>query len=307
MRKLEAEQRELHLIQCSQQGQVTQRESHVVERKIGWSEIWNWQASRLSFLLKSTYDVLPSSVNLKRWKIQEDDSCRCDKLGTMKHILSCCPLALSRYTWRHNKVLQILFETASSQVEESMYASQREPQGHGTIKVVSGKMKEGKINFVPEGKRQTKSVEEEGVALDKIHKSPYVWEVAADLEGCERFFPIPTSKRPDLVVWCAEVKQVHLIELTVPHEDNIQDAHERKEARYEELVKECEEADWHADYFPVEVGCRGFIAPSLKKWMNVAGLSLRKGNVIMRLLQETVEKASHWIWLKRDDGTWTES
>ena len=307
VRKIEAEQRELHLIQCSQQGQVTQWESHVVERKIGWSEIWNWQASRLSFLLKSTYDVLPSPVNLKRWKIQEDDTCRCGKLGTMKHILSCCPLALSRYTWRHNKVLQILFETASSQVEESMYASQREPQGHGTIKVVSGKMKEGKINFVPEGKRQTKRVEEEGAAVDKIHKSPYVWEVAADLEGCERFFPIPTSKRPDLVVWCAEVKQVHLIELTVPHEDNIQDAHERKEARYEELLRECEEADWRADYFPVEVGCRGFIAPSLRKWMNVAGLSLRKGNVIMRLLQETVEKASHWIWLKRDDGTWTES
>ena len=62
-----------------------------------------------------------------------------------------------------------------------MYASQRQPQGHGTIKVVSGKMKEGKINFVPEGKRQTKSVEEEGAAVDKIHKSPYVWEVAVDL------------------------------------------------------------------------------------------------------------------------------
>ena len=120
VRKLEAEQRELHLIQCSQQGQVTQWESHVVERKIGWSEIWKWQASRLSFLLKSTYDVLPSPVNLKRWKIQEDDSCRCGKLGTMKHILSCCHLALNRYTWRHNKVLRILFETASSQVEESM-------------------------------------------------------------------------------------------------------------------------------------------------------------------------------------------
>ena len=75
------------------------------------------------------------------------------------------------------------------------------------------------------------------------------------------------------VVWCAEVKQVHLIELTVPHEDNIQDAHERKEARYEELVKEC---GLPADYFPVEVGCRGFNAPSLSKLMNVDGLSLRK-------------------------------
>ena len=49
---------------------------------------------------------------------------------------------------------------------------------------------------------------------------------------------------------------------SVPHEDNIHDVYERKEAWYEELVKECEEADWCADYFPVEGGCRGFIAPS---------------------------------------------
>ena len=75
--------------------------------------------------------------------------------------------------------------------------------------------------------------------------------MAADLEGCEKFFPIPTSKTPDMVVWCAEVKQVHLVELTVPYEDNIHDAYERKEARYEKLVQECEEAYWRADYFPV--------------------------------------------------------
>ena len=73
-----------------------------------------------------------------------------------------------------------------------MHASQREPQGHGTIKVVSGKMGEGNFNFMPEGKRQTRILEEEGAAVDKIHKSPYVWEVATYLEGCERLFPIPT-------------------------------------------------------------------------------------------------------------------
>ena len=72
-------------------------------------------------------------------------------------------------------MLQILFEMASSQVEKSMYASQREPQGHGTIKVVKGKMKEGKISFLPEGKRQTRMIEEEGAAVDTIHRSPYVW------------------------------------------------------------------------------------------------------------------------------------
>ena len=309
VRKMEAEEREIHLIQCRQQGQVTRWESHVVERKIGWSEIWRWEASRLSFLMKSTYDVLPSPVNLKRWKIQEEagkERCKCGRLGTMKHILSCCHLALNRYTWRHNKVLEILCETANSQIEQNMYASRRDPPGRGRIKVVCGKMEEGKIDFVPEGKYKAKISEEERATVEKIHKSPYTWAVAADLEGRERFFPIQTSKRPDLVIWCAEEKLVHLIELTVPYEDNIQDAHERKEARYEELVNECEEAGWHVEYFPVEVGCRGFIAPSLRKWLNVAGLSLKKGNAVVKVIQETVEKASHWIWLKREDEKWLE-
>ena len=35
VRKMEAEGREVHLIQCAQQGQVTRWEEHVVERKIG--------------------------------------------------------------------------------------------------------------------------------------------------------------------------------------------------------------------------------------------------------------------------------
>ena len=62
------------------------------------------------------------------------------------------------------------------------------------------------------------------------------------------------------------------MELTVPHEDNISAAHERKEKRYEALVEECEEAGWKALLFAVEVGCRGFIGESARKWMKVAGL-----------------------------------
>ena len=95
VRKMEAEGREVHLIQCAQQGQLTRWEEHAVVRKIGWSDIWEWNTSRLSFLLRSTYDVLPSPVNLVRWKVQEVDKCRCGKLGTMKHILSNCHLALT--------------------------------------------------------------------------------------------------------------------------------------------------------------------------------------------------------------------
>ena len=98
-----------------------------------------------------------------------------------------------------------------------------------------------------------------------VHQGGVKWEVTADLKGCERFFPIPTTKKPGVVIWNEEEKEVHLVELTVPHEENISTAHERKDNRYEALVGECEEAWWKATYCPAEVGCRGFIATSITK------------------------------------------
>ena len=292
VQKIEAEMREVHLIQCAQQGQVTRWEEHTEERRLGWSEVWKWNTSRLSFLLRSTYDVLPSPANLVRWKVQEDDKCRCGKVGTMKHILSNCHLALNRYTWRHNEVLKVLTKAAEEQVEEGKYAPKLLNPGLG------------EIAFVPQG---SKVPDKKKASLAMEWQSSSQWEVAADLEGCKKFFPIPTAKKPDLVIWCEEEKEVHLVELTVPHEENIKAAHERKENRYQTLVEECEEAGWKATHFPVEVGCRGFIAASVRKWMKVAGLGPKKGKALTKSLQETVEKASHWIWLKREDTTWIES
>ena len=76
--------------------------------------------------------------------------------------------------------------------------------------------------------------------------------------------------------------------------------HMSGENRYEALVGECKEAG------PVEVGCRGYIATSITKWMRVAGLCTKKRNILTKALQETVEKASHWIWVKREDTSWSE-
>ena len=118
------------------------------------------------------------------------------------------------------------------------------------------------------------------------------------------------AAQPDrlgIVIWNEEENEVHLVELTVPHEDNINLAHERKDNRYEALVEECEEAGWIAMHFPVEVGSRGFIATCITKWMRVVGLGPKKRNTITKALQVIVEKASHWIWLKREDTSWSES
>ena len=56
-------------------------------------------------------------------------------------------------------------------------------------------------------KQKTKTVDDE--------RWNGVWEVSADLDGY-RTFPIPTVKKPDIVIWCMENKTVQLAELTVP-------------------------------------------------------------------------------------------
>ena len=58
------------------------------------------------------------------------------------------------------------------------------------------------ITFVPEGekipvKKHNPSTEYESYGH---------WKVAADLSGYQGFFPVPTSKRPDLVVRFEEKK-----------------------------------------------------------------------------------------------------
>ena len=121
------------------------------------------------------------------------------------------------------------------------------------------------------------------------------------MDGCRKAFPIPTAKKPDIVIWCTENKTLHLAELTVPHEDNIDAAKDRKDERYAQLVDTCEEARWSAEHFSIEVGCRGFVGHRMRQWLALIGLPNCKINKLIREIQETVEKASHWIWLKRND------
>ena len=66
VKEMEAERREVHLVQCAQQGQVLRWEEKVIERKLSWTEIWNWSTLHLTFLVRSTYNVLPSPLNLVR-------------------------------------------------------------------------------------------------------------------------------------------------------------------------------------------------------------------------------------------------
>ena len=68
-----------------------------------------------------------------------------------------------------------------------------------------------------------------------------------------------TNQRPDIVVLWDDPKELLLIELTVPFECNISDAHKRKQDRYEALVHDLNETKYDVTYEAIEVGQRGLI------------------------------------------------
>ena len=81
-----------------------------------------------------------------------------------------------------------------------------------------------------------------------------------------------TNLRPDIMLWSRSSRQVILVELTVPWETRLEEAHERKMGKYQELVAEIQENNWRTWYFPVEVGCRGFVSQTFWRAMGSIGL-----------------------------------
>ena len=51
-----------------------------------------------------------------------------------------------------------------------------------------------------------------------------------------------TNKRPDTVIWSATTKQSILLEMTVPWEDRIEIAKERKSMTYQKIVIVCQQS-----------------------------------------------------------------
>ncbi|GFR61990.1 reverse transcriptase [Elysia marginata] len=104
-------------VQQPQQGQWMNWDSGI-ERSLIWKDIWQMAPLRISSLIRSVYDLLPSNANLVRWGKKDDSTCPLchSRRQTTEHVLSSCKVALpqGRYTWRHNKVLQELASVIST-------------------------------------------------------------------------------------------------------------------------------------------------------------------------------------------------
>jgi hypothetical protein len=134
------------------------------------------------------------------------------------------------------------------------------------------------------------------------------WNMEVDL-GKRLVFPdiVQTTLRPDIVMWSKTGKKLIVVELTVPWETRCEEAYERKKGKYTELLEECKQRGWHTSLFPVEVGARGFCSQSVCRLMTAVGTTGREKRMTIQRLSQAAERASSWLWLKREEKSWKHS
>ena len=248
VRQKEEQQRMVKIAGLAKQSSSMKWE--VEERRVKLEDLWKLEESRLRFLVKSVYDLLPTPQNKNVWYNTEEHKCAlCGEKGTLYHILSACKVALAqgRYTYRHNKVLRALAEMVENERLKN--------------NAIKGSQNFS-INFVKEGQKGTLGRRRKDKSYFGTSKD---WIMRVDLD---KQLKIPeqiarTRKRPDMILYSYEIKHIVMIELTVPHEDRIGLAHELKESKYGDLRQECERNGWRCEVWPVEIGVRGFAGRSI--------------------------------------------
>ena len=130
------------------------------------------------------------------------------------------------------------------------------------------------------------------------------WALTVDLERQLKIPPYITQSklRLDIILVYKATKQLVLLELTVPWEDRMEEAQERKREKYQGLVKDCRRNGWRTRCMPVEVGSLGFASYSLSKAYGTLGITGANRKRAINNNAEAAEKTSRWLWLKRGES-----
>ncbi|GFS07036.1 polyprotein [Elysia marginata] len=207
--------------------------------------------------LKTAFEILDLKIKLfvtygaEVWGLQTNGKLESVQIRqTTEHVLSSCKVALSqgRYTWRHNRVLQELASVISIAKGQS-----NPPSLNFTIFTTEG----GARKWC--GRSNTASNQRKGL-LDGCDD----WEVSADLPEWDKHPEVirRTTLRPDIVIHSPSTQQVIMVELTVPYESRMEQAHTYKKEKYLDLTKELEKSGYRAKIMPIEIGARGFAGSS---------------------------------------------
>ena len=111
----------------------------------------------------------------------------------------------------------------------------------------------------------------------------------------------PTNLQPDVVWWSDEVKEIRLLELTISYEPVLEQAHQRKLAKYEDVVEGAKVQGYNVEFFAVEVGSRGLIVEGeLQQLKNALGAPARAMTELARALSRTAVLGSFKTWCSRN-------
>ncbi|KAJ8351555.1 hypothetical protein SKAU_G00230310 [Synaphobranchus kaupii] len=288
IRETVEEDRRVKVVGLACQGQWMQWDQ-ALERSLSWKELWGTEQGKLTFLLRAVSDLLPTPKNLKIWGKEEDPSCKqCGAtLCTLNHILNGCPKALGegRYRWRHDKVLT---EVAKWVDQQRVKANKNQASRPEVVNFQS------KGDKAPRARTTAKN-------LPSILQRASDWEMQVDLKR-KLVFPqdvAVTSLRPDMVLLSRSTKTILVVELTVPWEGRLAISHQLKKAKYQDLIDEALIKGWHATVFPIEVGCRGFPATSVRYFLQKFGLEPKHLKIATREIAMAAETSSRWLWLMR--------
>ena len=300
LKRIEIDDEESRMVKCYSyvmQGDWLNFDA-VLKADLSWNSlIYTYPQELFKFLINSTYNVLPTPDNLKRWgKTVVDIKCSlCGSANaTLKHILNGCPMALNqgRFTWRHDNILQCLAKELLAKIEEI-----------NSSNTPSKDIRDSFIRFVKERKTaKIKSSYKPGLLYTAND-----WSMSFDESHDPLIFPphiAQTSLRPDLVIHSNATRQVILIELTVPSEDNIIDWHAKKEEKYAKLLDDIGLNKWMGYVYGIEVGSRGYVAKSVVFALGKLGL---KQNLIRKIKQSIsliCLRSSYLIYLSRKNVIW---
>ena len=108
--------------------------------------------------------------------------------------------------------------------------------------------------------------------------------------------------RPDIILHSPSTKRMILVELTVPYESRMEDAHSYKTEKYASLASSLRTKGFKTSVLAVEVGARGFVGTSAYSLMKQLSISGNERTRALKAMAEAAEKSSSWIWSRRNEN-----
>ena len=269
----------------------------VMWQDMSWKRmLYRMSNSELKFYLQGTLQIAPTPSYLKVIGVLEDAKCPLCHIrgGKLYHILSVCNIALEqgRFKWRHDEVLRVL----RWHIDKARRAI--------TPEKVRRVPKVAKKVFVLAGVKPTTKTRSPPSILEQASD----WCITTDLPEMSYHFPAHvavTGKKPDIVLWSNSRKRIIMIELTVPAERGVQQAHKKTDMAYGKpggLADACRLNNWTVDRMPVEVGALGFVADSMRVSLKALGAWSKE---LHTSLSEMALRCSYLIFLQHKTQVWT--